>query len=299
VGLVTASLIFHGAILFSLDRTTYFSELRALRQEQIQRQKSAIQFEFVEAPPKANPQVPVKTKKISDRDAVNQDLLKDKSRAAVSPQTKANGIADQLAQKRGKPAQAPMPMVEPAKTQKPQEELQKPEKQTPTKDLGMKPLTPEAKQEVKVQPVQPKPAVEPKPEVKGQPGQDKITTQEMAKAKSPGAQLFGLTSFEATGSGMGEYMKNLKERIWLAWFPYLAFKYPGGFTGADAVISITINAKGEVKILKLLVSEGDPFFATFCMEAVQRASGFGPLPKEILALIGKDELELKFGFHYR
>ena len=38
-----------------------------------------------------------------------------------------------------------------------------------------------------------------------------------------------------------------------------------------------------------------PLFASYCMEAVQRASGFGPVPREILELIGKDELEIKFG----
>ena len=30
-----------------------------------------------------------------------------------------------------------------------------------------------------------------------------------------------------------------------------------------------------------------------------RASDFGPLPKEVLAIVGKDELEIRFAFHYR
>ena len=47
---------------------------------------------------------------------------------------------------------------------------------------------------------------------------------------------------------MGVYMKNLKEKIWLSWFPYLAFKYPMDFKSADAVISFTLNQKGEVTI---------------------------------------------------
>ncbi len=130
-------------------------------------------------------------------------------------------------------------------------------------------------------------------------GQDRINTQEMIRTRSFGARLIGMTSFEATGSGMGEYMKNLKDRVWLSWFPYIAFKYPQDFKTADAVISITISAKGDVKMLQVVESEGSPTFASFCMEAIQRASNFGPLPQEILALIGKDELEIKFGFHYR
>ena len=135
--------------------------------------------------------------------------------------------------------------------------------------------------------------------MQGLTGQDKITTQESGKMKSAGAQLQGMTSFEATGSGMGEYMKNMKERIWLAWFPYLAYKYPMDARGADTVLSVVLSAKGEVKIVRLLESDGNELFSAFCMEAVQRAGGFGPLPQEILALLGKEELEIKFGFHYR
>jgi outer membrane biosynthesis protein TonB len=133
----------------------------------------------------------------------------------------------------------------------------------------------------------------------GSAGQDKISTQEMSRSASHGAQLYGTTSFEATGSGMGEYMKNLKEKIWLNWFPYLMTRYPQDFKTADAVLSILLNEKGDVKIVKLVESDGSPLFAAFCVEAVQRASNFGPVPKEILALVGKDELELKFGFHYK
>ena len=121
----------------------------------------------------------------------------------------------------------------------------------------------------------------------------------MGRIKSPGTMLFGQTSFEATGSGMGEYMKRLKEKIWLSWFPYLAYQYPQDFRGADVVVSFMLDPKGEVKIVRILDSAGSPIFASYCVEAVRKASGFGPLPKEILELVGKDGLEIKFGFHYR
>ena len=101
------------------------------------------------------------------------------------------------------------------------------------------------------------------------------------------------------GSDMGIYMKNVKERIWLAWFPYLSFQYPNDFQAADAVISFTLDAKGEVKSVKVLDSYGSLLFTTFCTQVVQRASGFGPVPKEILALLGREDLEIRFAFHYR
>jgi TonB family protein len=145
----------------------------------------------------------------------------------------------------------------------------------------------------------PAPPKAPGQKAEGLTGQDKIDTNEMGKVKSPGAHFEGMTSFEATGSGMGEYMKNVKEKVWLSWFPYLAFKYPMDFKNADVVLSITLDAAGQVKMVRIVESEGSPVFAQFCMEAIQRASGFGPLPKEILAIVGKDELEIRFAFHYR
>lgn len=312
--LLTGSLVIHASIFAGVDRAVYFNEAHLLQQQKkvLREAQDKLQFEFVEAPLKVHPQAPKKTKKISNRDALNQDQMQDKSKADGAPQVKALGPSDQLAQKRGGGAtQAPQPKVDPAKMQKAVEaEAERPsvipaeagirpdprlrgddtaEKEAPVKMVEEKPK-PLAK---------PQPLVNPKPPLQGTPGQDKITTQEMGRTQSQGAALFGITSFEATGSGMGEYMKNLKEKIWLAWFPYLAFQYPQDFRGADVVLSMTLNAEGEVKIVKIIASEGSPLFATYCVEAVQRASSFGPVPPEILALIGKDDFELKFGFHYR
>ena len=93
-------------------------------------------------------------------------------------------------------------------------------------------------------------------------------------------------------------MKKLKEKIWLAWFPYLAAHYPKDFKTADALVSFTLNSQGQVRIVRLVESKGSPLFSAFCMESVQRASPFGPLPREILDLLGKDEMEIQFAFHY-
>jgi len=121
----------------------------------------------------------------------------------------------------------------------------------------------------------------------------------MTRTVHQGARFSGTVSFEATGCGMGEYMKKLKEKVWQAWFPYLACQYPMDFQGADAVVSITLDKAGRVRILKVVESAGSPVFSSYCMEAIQKAGDFGPLPPEILALLGKDELEIKFAFHYR
>jgi hypothetical protein len=139
------------------------------------------------------------------------------------------------------------------------------------------------------------PASAPSPSLSGR---DKIDTQEIARERSKGAMLRGFTSFEATGSGMGEYMKNLKDRLWLKWFPYLSFKYPSDFKSAEAVLLIRLDKKGEVRSVKLVDHKGDDVFATFCVDAVQRAAPYGPLPEEILALVGEDGLEITFSFRY-
>lgn len=314
VGLLTASLLVHGCLLFSVDHwvSANHSLVRLEQQRIIQQQKRDLDLQFVESSPKASPQSPRNTRRISERNALNQDLLRNKTRAEELPRAMAKGLADQLAQRRGNPAQAPSQKVEPNRggqkkeeaSQKPNESQAKaPEKPMEANDVpefafpvGAKaPSSAASGASEKPQ----RAGAQEKSAVQGVAGRDKITTQEMGRVPSRGARLYGMTSFEATGSGMGEYMKNLKERIWLNWFPYLVFNYPQEFRGADAIVSFVIDAKGNVESLKVVENGGDPIFATFCMNAVQRASGFGPLPKEILALVGKDKIELLFGFHYR
>ena len=296
LGLISVSLAVHGSLFFSLDRAVSISQTRLIEeQRKVFRQKEKnIQFEFVEAPPKTIPQKPEESSKISDRDALNQDKEQDKSGLNGAPNIEAQGFADQLAQQRGVVPQPSAPKSEPSEEQK--AALAAPPEKTAE---GLNEPREVSRQEEPKKESQAKPLIQPSPGVQSLTGSDKITTQEMSKSKSKGAELFGVTSFEATGSGMGVYMKNLKEKIWLSWFPYLAFKYPMDFKSADAVISITLNQKGEVKIVKMIESQGSPLFASFCMEAVQRASGFGEVPEEMLALMGKDEIEIKFGFHYR
>lgn len=295
-GLGAASILIHGALLVSADHigligapSGIFQQNQRLRLQQKQR----LEFEFVEAPKKAYAPPPSnKAGRISDHDALNQDASGNKKAPlSQAPAAKLQGYSDQLRQIRQTPGQLPQQQKPAIKPEEPKTETPKPE----AKKLGP------GKEEsvpLKNQPAS-RQAQEAQAPVKGLSGQDKITTQEMSRLKSPGAQLFGTTSFEATGSGMGVYMKNLKEKIWLAWFPYLAFQYPQNFKGADAVVSLLIDADGDLKIVRVIDDGGDPDFAAYCVQAVQKASNFGPIPKEILAIIGKDELELKFGFHYR
>lgn len=323
-GLLSVSLVVHGSAFFTMDRVASHYQIHmAQEQRRLQREKDGpIQFEFVEAPRALSSRKPEHSKRVSNRDALNQDLLQDKTHTAIRPRTELQGHADQLAQQQSSFSQAPSPQILPRQeVPAPQEEkpieknviagvqppfLEDLAKQSkldnPVAAPYLRPRLPAGRQvrnDVIRNPQLPQLPMKPKAEIKGAAGVDKITTQEMSKIKSPAAQLFGQTSFEATGSGMGEYMKNLKEKIWLAWFPYLAYQYPQDFRGADVIVSFTLDPKGQVKIVQLVDSVGSPVFASFCMEAVQRASGFGPVPKEILALIGKDELEIKFGFHYR
>ena len=277
-GVFAFSLLVHGSLMVSLDGLVAGTQTKiAELNKQLKRQHAKEEekyFEYVESPKtpaseKPNPESP----RVSDHDALNQDLVSDKSQAERSPAAQMLGPSDQLAQKQTSVRQEAQPAVQPKPASQDSAE---------SESVGDKNIVREAvMKEVET------------------PDTDKITTQEMSRRKSHAAELFGVTSFEATGSGMGEYMKRLKEKIWLVWFPYLTFQYPQDFRGADAILSITLDAKGDVKIVQVIEQSGSPVFASYCVEALQRASNFGPVPKEILALIGKDVLELKFGFHYR
>ncbi len=309
LGLASISLALHGSLFFILDRVASNANIQVTKQQKkiIKETGGRLEFQFIEAPPKTQPLRPSRTKKISSHNALNQDTLKDKSKAAILPHTALRGRSDQLAQRQGNLSQAPSPRVEPSRGA--QKEIEQENKKAEDKSSDMtsgektflinKKMSTQGEKNKASDNHEPRAAQNPKPEVHGNGGTDKITTQEIGRIKSPGAMLFGQTSFEATGSGMGEYMKRLKEKIWLAWFPYIAFQYPQDFRGADVVVSFMLDPKGDVKIVRVLDSAGSPLFASYCVEAVQKASGFGALPKEILELTGKDGLEIKFGFHYR
>ena len=283
----TASLLINAGVLFSLDQAAVHQEsmLRIEQQQRIARRGAeSIHFEFVEAPHSPPAPSPKKSHRISDRDALNRDLTRDKSSAETAPSAKILAPNDQLAQHQGNALFSPN-KASPEIAVKPPMTPQKPNTRHPAKSPG----------ETLKEPVS---ASRPSPAIQGLTEQDRITVSEVSRIKSHGAQLYGITSFEATGSGMGKYMKNLKEKIWMAWFPYLAVHYPKDFKSADAIVSFTLNARGEVRTVQLVEKKGSPLFAAFCMESVRRAGPFGPLPREILDLVGKDELEIKFAFHY-
>lgn len=283
---VGASMIVHGSILF-IPQSIHLHKGEALREFQKKidlQEKNELELEFVEAPRKIHPQSPSRSiKRFSNQDALNQDLTKNKSLREAPPAVKNAELGNQIEQRQHQPSQRPSLPSQPQPAIK-KNELSASEEQNKEQESG--------------ESQQAQPQSEAKALIQGSPGQDKIITQEMAQERSSGAKFYGFTSFEATGSGMGQYMKNLKERIWFAWYPYLAFKYPQDYRGANALVSVVLNKKGEVESVRILESQGSPLFAAFCVESVRKASGFGPLPEELLALIGKDELELKFRFHY-
>lgn len=287
IAALSISLAVNGLALQSVENAA-MSTQAAVRLEQKKKdlleKYGPVPFEFVESPPQSPIEAPLKTKKISDRDALSQDKTPDKENSPreAPPKLEKQGPADQLEQRRFDPARAPSA----ASTPSPASSFSPPS--APAPSLEMPPSAASA----------PSSASAPSAALQGLSGQDKITTPAVSRARSHGAQVYGVTSFEASGSDMGQYVKNMKEKIWLAWFPYLSFHYPKDFRSADALIEFSLNAEGEVKRVKVLESEGSPLFATYCVEAIQRAGPFGPPPREILDLMGKDELESKFAFHY-
>ncbi len=287
-GFFGLSVFLHTVTFISFDRSHYFNfgeffEKAKAGAFHAKKNGQGLDIQFVETPAQSAALAPKEAKRISDKDAINRDDNPVEAPPAQSPSAEQQGPTDQLAQQRLSGPQHPGQAAREPSPERQVHQATMSELSTPDLERINSPSE----------------FSEAKPAIAATPVGDKITTQEMSRQKSPGAGVFGTTSFEATGSGMGAYMKNLKEKIWLAWFPYLAFKYPMDPQGADAVISFTLNKKGDVVIVRVVEKYGSDLFADFCMEAVQRAGNFGPVPEDILALVGKDEVEIKFGFHYR
>lgn len=315
----TASVILNTAFFTSADRlvtTRFFKEPKRMLQAQklaLSKKNPSMELEFVETPNEKASERPKNARKVSDKNSLAKDLEKIKALSLADAPKIAQSGGDQLAQERMSPSQSASPgskprpfsppspePVPPSKPALPQESVKEMPKEAPKEEAkkAVPPGNTETPQAISKpqKPTIAAPAVQALPRPSGA---DRITTQAAARRPSGGAKLFGMTSFEATGSGMGVYMKNLKEKIWLSWFPYLAFNYPMDFRGADAVISITLTPKGDVRSVRIVESSGSPLFASYCVEAVQRISNFGDIPSEMLALLKKDEFEILFAFHYR
>lgn len=313
----TASVLINVAAFSTVERAAshYGDALRLEQQKKEARPAPGNQtsFDFIEAPPGASTHKPLKeTSRISDRDAIAQDLTPDKkdiSRQAP-PKIEAKGRADQLEQKRFVPSQAPLAPLAPSPAVPPVPAVEKPASSSSrtAKEPGegpdaQRPVAPpqETRTELSAEERQarmPSPAQAPAAPRQGLAGADKISTPAVSRSRSHGAQVYGRTSFEATGSGMGRYMKDMKERIWLTWFPYLAIHYPKDFRSASATIGFTIAADGRLLDVRVVAGEGGEIFAAFCVEAIQKASPFGPLPAEILDLTNRDDLDAQFVFNF-
>ena len=282
-----ASVLINAGVLFSLDHVMVEQDLAFKdRQPRASRGVYSMDLEFVESPPGAHlDHRPKKTRRISDRDALNRDLRHDKRSSQGAPHAKMTGTVDQLKNSGGSISLSPgtaataMEPKSPLKTQKTEAKqvAESPEEERPSP-------SPKSSQ--------------PRPSAISGSGRGLLTLSKISRSKSRGAQLYGLPSFEARGSVLGEYMKNLEERIWMAWFPYLIAHYPNDFKTVDALVNIRLDAEGQVKDVSLIESKSSALFAAFCMESVRRAGPFGPLPQEVLDLNGKDDLEIKFAFHY-
>ncbi len=297
---LAVSLLINSAVFFSVDRAISAQGTHSwMRPQNMAGQKKEIvQFEFVEAPPRPSPAKPQKTRKIAEHDSRAQDLTQSAvAKEASSPKIAVRGASDQLAQRpgTGAPSPASLPQPEKKEAEKSKASSEPPKAVEPDEATALSIKKPDPVQAAQDRPQTPSPAQNSAPWV---PGRGKILTQEISKTRSAGAKFLGEASFEATGSGMGVYMKNLKEKIWVEWFPYVAFKFPRDFKSADAVVEFSLNSHGKVKSAKVIQSKGSPLFAAFCVEAVKHAADFGELPKELLDLTGKDEITISFAFHY-
>jgi len=278
---LAVSLLLNGTIFLSVDQAiSPEGMLQArLKSPVLEQKKEIVQFEFVEVPPGAAFEKPKKTRKIAERDSEARDLASSSLKKDSSPKTEVRGSSDQLGQRQGSGV--------PSRSLRSQPENQGIQKmRTPHGHPSHHPVRPS------------RPVTTTQRASPWISGQGKIITQEISRTKSGGAKFSGQTSFEATGSGMGVYMKNLKDKIWSQWFPYVAFKFPRDFKTADAVVEFTLDKHGKVRSTQVVESKGSPLFAAFCAEAVRQSRDFGDLPKEILDLTGKDEITISFAFHY-
>lgn len=118
-----------------------------------------------------------------------------------------------------------------------------------------------------------------------------------SRSDSDKALSAGTPSFAATGSDLGRYIKEMKEKIWIQWFPFVAMTYHQNIS-TEIVVHYRIMPDGQLQDLVAHRVEGDAFLAEHTLAAIRKAAPFGPLPLEALEQSPDRSLRVVFTFYY-
>lgn len=110
----------------------------------------------------------------------------------------------------------------------------------------------------------------------------------------------GYDSFQAQGSGLGKYLKQLREKIGLKFHQMVLFHYKTNYIfESKTSVEFSIAKDGSLKKLETFFIEGDPMFPEYCKTVVNAASPFLVIPDSIDRYLEDDNtLKIKFMFGY-
>jgi len=113
-----------------------------------------------------------------------------------------------------------------------------------------------------------------------------------------GVERFGDVTFNARKHELGAYIRTLKHRIWLKWFPMVEFKYNSLAITSKTAVGFKVQPDGSLGDIQIVEHRGDEYLKAIATSAVSEAAPFDPLPEGFESLDGEDTLDIVFTFHY-
>lgn len=117
------------------------------------------------------------------------------------------------------------------------------------------------------------------------------------------SSMNGLDSFAAKGNPLGEYVKQLRDKIGLLFHKMIIFQYKTSYIlESTALVYFEINPLGLLEKLEIKESTGDPLFSRYCESIIRQASPFEPLPENISPYLTKGgnlDMNVYFGNNVR
>lgn len=102
-------------------------------------------------------------------------------------------------------------------------------------------------------------------------------------------------SFDTISTEWGTYIKKPNLKVAAYWNYLLQEKYMG--QKGVVVVGFTLLANGEIQNVKVVETNMNLILTAACVEAIQKASPFAPIPESVRALKGNN-IELTWGFYF-
>ncbi len=107
----------------------------------------------------------------------------------------------------------------------------------------------------------------------------------------------GILGFEAIQNQLAPYLRGVQKQVERYWLHFLLTRY-SGTKPTEVVIDCEIDENGKLVRAEVVGMVEDPFYASICKLALERASPFPPFPFKVPDIYQKKTLQIRWTFSF-